>query len=96
MKGRSFVQHSALSLIGTGLGGKMGYVLNSPSIVKKHSFKLNYAPHFGMFKYLAGEDLIDQLRFMSETGFMAFKDNGMKGRSINMQNQIANRVREIF
>ena len=41
-------------------------------------FKLKYAPHFGMFKHHAGEDLIDQLKFMTEEGFTAIEDNGIK------------------
>ncbi len=42
-----------------------------------------------MFKVSAGEDLIDQLKFMADTGFRAFEDNGMKGRTVEMQEKIA-------
>jgi len=56
---------------------------------KKHQFKLKYAPHFGMFKHHAGEDLIDQIKFMAEVGFTAMEDNGMKDRSIETQEKIA-------
>ena len=52
-------------------------------------FKLKFAPHFGMFKHHAGEDLIDQLLFMADQGFTAFEDNGMKGREVDMQEKIA-------
>ncbi|MBD3288689.1 TIM barrel protein [candidate division KSB1 bacterium] len=55
----------------------------------KHQFKLKYAPHFGMFKNHAGEDLIDQIKFMAEVGFTAMEDNGMKGRTVDMQEKIA-------
>lgn len=44
-------------------------------------FKLKYAPHFGMFKHHAGDDLVAQLKFMAAEGFTAFEDNGMLGRS---------------
>jgi hydroxypyruvate isomerase len=54
----------------------------------KKRFKLNYAPHFGMFKNSAGEDLIDQLKFMADNGFMALEDNGMMGRPVEMQEKI--------
>jgi hydroxypyruvate isomerase len=53
------------------------------------SFKLKYAPHFGMFRHSAGEDLIDQVRFMADQGFTALEDNGMPGRPIEVQSQIA-------
>ena len=53
------------------------------------SFNLKFAPHFGMFKNHAGDDLIDQITFMAEAGFMAMEDNGMKGRTVEMQTAIA-------
>jgi hydroxypyruvate isomerase len=54
-----------------------------------NAFKLKYAPHFGMFKNSAGEDLIDQLKFMADEGFTALEDNGMKGRPVEEQERIA-------
>ena len=57
--------------------------------VKKNRFKLKYAPHFGMFRNSAGNDLIDQLKFMADNGFMALEDNGMPGRSVRTQEAIA-------
>ena len=55
----------------------------------KNKFNLNYAPHFGMFKHSAGEDLIDPINFMADEGFTAFEDNNLKKRSISDQNKIA-------
>jgi hydroxypyruvate isomerase len=52
-------------------------------------FSLDYAPHFGMFRQSAGADLIDQLRFMHEQGFRSLEDNGMRGRDVATQEQIA-------
>lgn len=54
----------------------------------KKKFKLNYAPHFGMFENHAGKDLIDQLKFMADNGFMALEDNGLMGRTPEMQTKI--------
>ncbi|WP_347157930.1 hydroxypyruvate isomerase family protein [Pontibacter chitinilyticus] len=51
-------------------------------------FSLNYAPHFGMFNSLAGDDLIKQLQFMYEQGFRAIEDNGMMGRPVSEQEKI--------
>ncbi len=55
----------------------------------EHKFNLKYAPHLGMFKASAGENPIDQLNFMADQGFTAFEDNGMKGRTIDLQKQMA-------
>jgi hydroxypyruvate isomerase len=56
---------------------------------KAQSFKLKYAPHFGMFKNSAGDDLVDQLNFMADVGFRAFEDNGMKDRPASVQEKVA-------
>lgn len=66
-----------------------GAVAQEQSVPRKHTFKLKYAPHFGMFKKSAGEDLIDQVKFMAERGFTALEDNGMKGRPVEVQERIA-------
>ena len=49
----------------------------------KNNFNLNYAPHFGMFKHSAGEDLIGQLNFIADQGFTAFEDNNLKKRNVS-------------
>ena len=53
------------------------------------AFQLRYAPHFGMFRQSAGDDLVAQLEFASDQGFTAWEDNGMKGRSVDEQTKIA-------
>jgi len=58
-----------------------------PGGAAKHTFKLKYAPHFGMFKNSAGDEL-DQLRFMADQGFTALEDNGMMRRTPEVQQQI--------
>ncbi|MBL9124062.1 MAG: TIM barrel protein [Planctomycetaceae bacterium] len=55
----------------------------------KPKFRLKYAPHFGMFKAHAGDDPIEQLKFMADQGFTALEDNGMRGRSVEEQEKIA-------
>ena len=51
-------------------------------------FRLKYAPHIGMFKHSAGEDVIDQINFMQEQGFTAFEDNNLKRRELSLQNKM--------
>ncbi len=53
-------------------------------------FKLNYAFHDGMFKYSAGQDFSDQIRFGYDQGFRAIEDNGMMDRSPADQEKIGN------
>ena len=64
----------------------------SPMSNADEPFKLKFAPHFGMFKNSAGDNLIDQLKFMHEMGFRALEDNGMKGKSVELQEQIASEM----
>ncbi len=52
------------------------------------TFKMNYAPHEGMFKNNGGADILDQIRFMHDQGFRALEDNGMLNRSITDQEKI--------
>jgi len=65
---------------------------NHPAKARKHDFKLKYAPHFGMFKHSAGDDLLDQLQFMADAGFTAIEDNGMKNRDVATQEKIASKM----
>lgn len=98
MKRRVFIQKGALTGSFLGIGG-MGlghafakaYTEDNNTINSKpsHTFNLNYAPHLGMFKTLAGDDPIDQLKFMASQGFTAFEDNEMRNRPIAQQEAIA-------
>jgi len=94
MERRSFLQNTFTAVAGVGLGLGTNHALGTTrqQLNGKHQFKLKYAPHFGMFKNHAGEDLIDQLKFMSDMGFAALEDNGMKDRSTDMQEKIANQI----
>jgi hydroxypyruvate isomerase len=61
----------------------------------KRTFKLKYAPHFGMFEATAGKDLFDQLRFMADQGFRAFEDNGLMGRPADVQQKIGDTLAKL-
>lgn len=94
MQRRSFLKRSAVASAALVSGGMAHATAASPkkSSSASQNFKLKYAPHFGMFKHSAGEDLLDQLQFMADTGFKAMEDNGMKGREISMQEKIASKM----
>ena len=86
MKRRKFINN--LSITSVGLLSVNSLFAHNYNF-QKNRFKLKYAPHLGMFANSAGKDPIDQLSFMADQGFMAFEDNGMKGRSISTQNQMS-------
>jgi len=62
---------------------------------EKNNFNLKYAPHFGMFKHSAGDDLVDQLQFMAEAGFTALEDNGMMKRDVATQEKIGSELERL-
>ncbi|MBU0640309.1 MAG: TIM barrel protein [Planctomycetes bacterium] len=92
------------TFLATGLAGAASVSLTSNAraaqpqmtpAAERKSFKLKYAPHFGMFKHHAGEDLVDQLKFAADAGFTAWEDNGMKGRSPEDQERIAKAMQQL-
>lgn len=88
MKRRSFIQKTALSSGAISMGSALSYANTFQKSIEPHKFNLNYAPHLGMFKHLAGEDPIDQINFMADQGFRAFEDNGMMKRNITLQEKM--------
>jgi hydroxypyruvate isomerase len=95
MNRRDFLQKTAAASILTTLPATLSAQTApasrpaAPTAVKpKRTFKLKYAPHIGMFKASAGDDPLDQLRFMADNGFTAFEDNGMMGRPVELQQQM--------
>ena len=92
MKRRSFIKKSmAVASAPFITSGLLARTIWEKSTGKK-PFNLNYAPHFGMFKHNAGDDLIDQLQFMYDHGFRSLEDNGMKSRSKSDQNKISKKM----
>jgi len=94
MQRRSFLKSGAVASAAL-VSGSMAHASagSAPEASSaKHNFKLKYAPHFGMFKHSAGEDLLDQIQFMADAGFTAMEDNGMKSRELAMQEKIASKM----
>lgn len=59
------------------------------------TFRMNYAPHDGMFKNSAGADFVDQIKFMHDQGFRAIEDNGLLGRSVADQERIGKTLNQL-
>ena len=93
MQRRDFLKAGGASLAGT-LATSAVLRAQEPAS-QKHSFKLKYAPHFGMFGESAGGNLLDELRFAADHGFTAWEDNGMKARPAETQEQIARTMHEL-
>lgn len=96
MDRRNFITHLSLAAT-TAVAVSPLAAQATPSVLsaEKTSFKLNYAPHFGMFENSAGKDLLDQLKFMADNGFMALEDNGMMGRDAATQTKIGDTMTQL-
>jgi len=89
MKRRNFVKSSLIT--SSALVGSGSHLLanNENTDMAKHKYQLHYAPHLGMFKHHAGDDPLDQLKFMTDQGFTAFEDNEMKKRPVALQEKMS-------
>jgi len=82
MERREFVAGVAAAGLGVTMPRASSPTLPAPT------FTLDYAPHFGMFSRSAGNDVVDQLRWMHDQGFRSLEDNGMRGRPVAEQERI--------
>jgi hydroxypyruvate isomerase len=91
---RSFMAQSAgLAVASTGiLASTAAQAAKARRPSAPHRFQCRFAPHFGMFKESAGEDLLSQLDFMADQGFTAFEDNGLMARPVEVQTRIGERL----
>lgn len=91
MERRNFLKTAAMGLTMAGLGGKADASPFSVSTgtSNKAKFTMNYAPTLGQFKEHAGNDPIDNLKFIADQGFTAAYDLGMMARPAAEQEKIA-------
>ena len=89
MNRREFVSTSVLSVAATSFIPFGSNAFSKSTSPQGKTFKMKFAPHAGMFKNLAGDNFLDQIKFMLDQGFMALEDNGMKNRSVSEQESIA-------
>jgi hydroxypyruvate isomerase len=93
MQRRDFLKASTITLATT-LAAR-GLTQSPQRSGTQHTFKLKYAPHFGMFEAAAGAELVDQLKFAADQGFTAWEDNGMKGRPVADQQRVADAMQKL-
>jgi len=89
MNRRTFIQSAAV------LGPLASISPGRSAASRGGAFKLKYAPHLGMFRHSAGDDPIDQLKFMADEGFTALEDNGMPRREVALQEKIAREMERL-
>lgn len=97
MKRSEFIKKGAAALAGAGIASS-GYAKSfdkSRVADNGNAFKMDFAPHQGMFSASAGQNVLDEIRYMHELGFRSIEDNGMPGRSLKEQEQIGNLLDEL-
>jgi hydroxypyruvate isomerase len=96
MNRRSFLRNSLAAVPAATLGGGVAAAASATNNAdhvdvgsRAEPFQLDYAPHFGMFKNQAGDDLVAQLEWAHDHGFRSWEDNQMANRSVDDQKRIA-------
>lgn len=93
MKRRNFLQNGmAVAASTIPFTQSIGKTKNENGFSGENTFKLNFAPHNGMFANHAGKNFIDQIKFMHDQGFRAIEDNGLLKRPVEEQEKIGNEL----
>src|SRR4051812_29857037 len=93
MQRRNFIRNGmALTASVLAAGESLASGATMTNTAAEKTFKLNYAPHDGMFASHAGKNFIDQIKFMHEQGFRAIEDNGMLKRPVEEQEKIGSEL----
>ncbi len=94
MERRRFLATSLISAAGIHFAAQSLSAQETTQVPPVKPLQLKYAPGPGMFKNLAGNDYFDQIKFIHDQGFGGFFDNGLMGKPANMQEKIANTLRD--
>jgi len=96
MKRRNFLRNVAAGGIAVaGMGTVLGAAASESVMSNEAKFKLKYAPHLGMFPEHAGRDPIDNIKFIADQGFRAIFDNGLMGKSPEIQEKMAGELNRL-
>jgi hydroxypyruvate isomerase len=80
-------------LLQTAAAAGIAALLPGAATAKAQRFKLNYAPHAGLFEHSAGASIVAQIDFAAAAGFAAWEDNDLRGRRVSEQETIAAALR---
>lgn len=64
-------------------------------VTQSNQFQLGFAPHPGMFKESAGENVLDQIKFSHDQGFTAWEHNSIADESPEVQESVGNLLRDL-
>lgn len=93
MERRNFLKKTAMGAFTIGgLTSVIPDTAANQNVSNAAQFKLKYAPSLGMFKEHAGNDPLDQIRFIHDQGFRAVFDNGLMQKEPALQEKIGNEV----
>ncbi len=93
MERRKFIRNSFLTGAAAIAGSQsFAEIKKAGGLKESKPFNLNYAIHDGMFKNHAGDNFLDQIQFGYDNGFRAVEDNGMRGRDVDMQKKIGEKL----
>jgi hydroxypyruvate isomerase len=95
MERRGFIKRIGLGSAFVGATGAMSLPAFSKEKLPSAPFKMDYAPHFGMFKNHAPGGLVDELKFMADQGFRSLEDNGLLKRSVADQELIGKTLSDL-
>lgn len=95
MRRRDFITRTLVTAASTFVLGSAVAQPQSKTFPAGATFKLNYAPHDGMFKNHGGENFVDQIKFMADQGFRGIEDNGLLKRSVADQEKIGKTLRDL-
>lgn len=90
---QSFAASAATLLAPAAMGSESNK--NVENGLAEKPFNLNYAFHDGMFRHHAGDDFIEQIKFAHSMGFRSIEDNGMMGRTPDMQKKIGDTLAKL-
>ena len=87
MKRSDFLKKGS-ALVGASMLSSVGPVGAEEKDNGGEPFRLDYAPHQGMFSTTAGKNFLDEIQYIHDLGFRSIEDNGMPGRSVDEQKKI--------
>ncbi|MEL6119883.1 MAG: hypothetical protein AAFR49_09395, partial [Pseudomonadota bacterium] len=74
----------------------------NPITLSTTTFSMKFVPHLGllspdagMFRHHAGDDPVDQIKFMADQGFTAMEDNWMKTRDVDVQRHVGRELERL-
>ena len=88
MERRGFIKRLGLGAAAVSAASTLSLPAFAKGKVAAAPFKLDFAPHFGMFKQHAPGGIVDELRFMADQGFRSLEDNGLLKRPLAEQELI--------